>query len=117
MTDFPVQNNNLHALPILAALRVAGIDADAEGMIVAPPSLEPVALRSERIDLAVSETRIEGRYRPLGSRKLTLLAPPNTRFAKVEREDGSSVDHDGLVATLSALGDVSFVATLEARDP
>lgn len=37
LTDFPVQNNNQHAMPILAAIRMAGIDATAQGLSIAPP--------------------------------------------------------------------------------
>jgi hypothetical protein len=77
MTDFPVMNNNQHAMPLLAALRVAGIDATAAGLRVAPHVPGDFALRTELVDLTVRGSVIEGRYRPLGAgtRALEIVAP------------------------------------------
>jgi hypothetical protein len=78
MVDFPVQNNNQHAMPMLAALRVAGIDAVATGIRIAPavPSRQ-LALRSSLIDLTLRGNVIEARVRPTGTapRAVTVIAP------------------------------------------
>ena len=40
MTDFPVQNNNQHAMPLYATLRLAGVDASPDGVSIAPRTRE-----------------------------------------------------------------------------
>ena len=78
MVDFPVQNNNQHTMPMLAALRVAGIDAVAAGIRLAPavPSRQ-LALRSALVDVTLRGNVIEARYRPTGAeaRAVTVVAP------------------------------------------
>lgn len=83
MTDFPVFNNNLHAMPLLAALRVAGIEplADGSGLLIMPPLLrsEAEALELDAPLLRVVEHpgRLQGEYRPLqaGSRAIEVEMP------------------------------------------
>jgi Glycosyl hydrolase 36 superfamily, catalytic domain/Glycosyltransferase family 36 len=79
MTDFPVQNNNQHTMPILAALRVAGIDATASGLVIAPhvPG-RTFSLSSTLIDLSERGATLSGAYRPTGTapRTLEVDAPP-----------------------------------------
>ncbi len=74
MTDFPVQNNNAHAMPILAALRIAGIDATATGLDIAPhvPAGD-FALRSQLVDLSRRGNTLSGVYRPSGVAARTLV--------------------------------------------
>ena len=84
MRDFPVQNNNQHTMPILAALRVAGVDATAAGLRIAPSTLgEPFALRCRLLDLSLRGDQLSGSYRPTGQggRTLTVVAPPATAIA------------------------------------
>jgi hypothetical protein len=75
MTDFPVMNNNQHAMPILAALRIAGIDATAAGLAIAPRAPHDFALRTELLDLSKRNKALSGTYRPLvgGSPRTVLV--------------------------------------------
>jgi Glycosyl hydrolase 36 superfamily, catalytic domain/Glycosyltransferase family 36 len=68
MTDFPVQNNNYHAMPMLAALRIAGIEASAEGLAIAPaiPS-RSFTLKTALLDLEERSHTLSGVYRPSGA--------------------------------------------------
>jgi hypothetical protein len=86
MIDFPVQNNNAHAMPMLAALRLAGIDATAAGLSVAPRVTEhPFVLKTRIVELSVNGDHVAGRYRPTGTsaRTLTLSAPPGRSIASL----------------------------------
>ncbi|MCC6526222.1 MAG: hypothetical protein IT373_26485 [Polyangiaceae bacterium] len=79
MTDFPTMNNNQHALPLLAALRVAGVEATAAGLLVTPRVPErTLSLRTELVDLSERPDHVEGSYRPRGGadRVLEVAAPP-----------------------------------------
>ncbi|MCC6648871.1 MAG: hypothetical protein IT374_25310 [Polyangiaceae bacterium] len=80
MTDFPVQNNNQHTLPLWAALKVAGVEASAAGLrLEARPGAQPFALRTALLDLDRRAGRAAGAYRPLGPRRLEVQAPPGER--------------------------------------
>lgn len=84
MLDFPVQNNNQHAMPILAALRLAGVDATSAGILVAPPTVdEAYALSCRLLDLSLSGDVVSVRYRPSGAsaRRLLVRPPPGTSVA------------------------------------
>lgn len=94
MTDYPTQNNNQHAMPLLAALRVAGIDATASGLSIAPrvPSRR-FSLKSALIDLAERpDGTLAGTYRPTGAspRMIEVVARPGERIASA-RLDGADV--------------------------
>jgi hypothetical protein len=93
MTDFPVQNNNYHAMPLLAALRMAGIDATASGIVVsARLPRDRYALRTRVIDLERDGHQIRGVYRPGGQKLRTLLleGPAGTQLSNV-RQNGQPV--------------------------
>ncbi len=83
MTDFPVFNNNLHAMPLLAALRVAGIEplADGSGLLITPPLLrseaEALELDSPLVRVVLHPGRVQGEYRPLqtGTRAIEVELP------------------------------------------
>jgi hypothetical protein len=88
MTDFPVQNNNQHALPLLAALRVAGIEATARGLRISPRvPTRRFTLVTKLVELAERETAsgstLTGTYRPTGSspRVIRIEARPGERIA------------------------------------
>lgn len=86
MADFPVQNNNAHAMPLLAALKLAGVEASATGLELLPriPSRH-FTLETRLIELAQRGATLRGRYRPsgAGARTLTLSAPPGERLARL----------------------------------
>lgn len=96
MTDFPVLNNNLHAMPLLGALRVAGIEplADGSGLLVAVPLLrsaaEALELDAPLIRVVEEPGGVRGSYRPpyAGPRSLEVALP--TAIAAAEL-DGTAV--------------------------
>ncbi len=78
MVDFPVMNNNQHAMPMLAALRIAGVDATSKGIRISPkvPS-KMFSLKTALLDVFQRGNTISGRYRPLGggNRIIDVAAP------------------------------------------
>jgi hypothetical protein len=93
MKDFPVQNNNAHAMPLLAALKLAGVEATAQGLDLSPrlPS-RSFALETRLVTLRQKGATLSGRYRPTGSaaRSVTLRAPAGEQV-KSARRDGADV--------------------------
>lgn len=87
MVDFPVQNNNQHTMPILAALRVAGVEAVASGIRVAPavPSRQ-LTMRTHMVDVSLRDAVIEVWYRPTGNaaRTVTVVAPEGETIQSAE---------------------------------
>lgn len=73
MVDFPVMNNNQHAMPMLAAIRVAGVDATSKGIRIAPhvPS-KMFSLKTALIDVFQRGDSLYGTYRPLGGGNRTI---------------------------------------------
>lgn len=71
MTDFPVQNNNQHAMPLIAALWVAGVEARFDGLVVAPPPRK-LKLETQLLDLERDGAVISGVYRKVGPGPRTL---------------------------------------------
>ncbi len=100
MTDFPVQNNNQHAMPLLAAIRIAGITARADGLIVDPkvPS-RTLSFRTALVDVTERpradadgvELRVVYRPRSDRERVVRLVAPPGHVVAAADA-NGSPVD-------------------------
>jgi len=91
MTDFPTMNNNVHAMAMLAALRVAGVEPRADGLAVFPHVPEGrFALRTKLVDLdlAPERLRLVWRAAPGVPRSLSLTAPRGARLAAV-RVDGA----------------------------
>ncbi len=65
MTDFPVMNSNQHAAPLLATLRVAGLEPapNGDGLRIAPATFEePVAVKTLLIDFSVAIDGVRGTY-------------------------------------------------------
>jgi len=87
MTDFPTMNNNVHAMAMLGALRVAGLEARPAGLAVFPhvPSRK-LALRTELVDLDQDPThlRIVWRATPGITRTLSLTPPRGQSIAEVQ---------------------------------
>lgn len=93
MTDFPVQNNNYHAMPLFAALKLAGVEAIASGLVISPRVPQrSFALRTSVIELSQRGATISGRYRPGGKtlRTLRIEAPEGERV-KSARVNGAAV--------------------------
>ncbi|MEZ4226091.1 MAG: hypothetical protein R3B13_34410 [Polyangiaceae bacterium] len=118
MTDFPTQNNNAHAMPLLAALRVFGVDAHAEGVVIHPPSVTPArSMDTALLQLTLGESSLSGEYRPTGKspRKLTLEPPPRFSFGKVQT-NGSVTETTPMrvvIAAPSGGSATSFSAALQ----
>ncbi len=77
MTDFPVMNNNQHAMALLALLRVCGIEPAADGLRIAPQKPDHYALDLPLLRLEVRPELIRGEYRAqnAGTRTLYLRLP------------------------------------------
>lgn len=107
MTDFPAMNNNQHAMPILAALRAAGIDATATGLRLTPPANRNLSLQTELVNLDLRPNRIAGAYRPLGggTRTLDVVVPPGKTALSV-RKNGTNVTLTPGTTTVSLTIDV-----------
>ena len=103
MTDFPVLNNNQHAMPLLALLRTAGIEASATGLIIDPhvPG-NTFSLSTSLLDLSRRPGVIHGVYRPVGN---------VTRTVEVHAQSISSATLNGAPITVAA-GSPSVVITV-----
>lgn len=77
MTDFPVMNNNQHAMALLALLRVCGIEPAADGLRITPKMPDHYALDLPLLRLEVRPESIRGEYRAqnAGTRKLYIRLP------------------------------------------
>lgn len=84
MVDFPVMNANQHAMPMLAALRVAGVEASATGLVIDPhvPG-RAFSLMTELLDLSQRGSSIKGAYRPdpMAARTVEVRAPAGGTIA------------------------------------
>lgn len=66
MTDFPVMNMNPHAMALLGALRVCGIEPTADGLLIQPHvPRERFELDTALLSLKVTPDAISGEYRPI----------------------------------------------------
>ena len=74
MVDFPVQNANQHAMPLLATLRIAGVDASAKGLVIDPhvPG-KTFTLQTALLDLSQRGPSIKGTYRPIAGNVLRTI--------------------------------------------
>lgn len=117
MTDYPVQNANQHAMPLLALLRVAGLEATAAGVRVDPriPG-DTFSLRTALFDLDRRPGRIAGAYRPSGPRSLVVAAPAGERIAAATLDGAPvAVGPDASEITFDVPGDATFEVTTQAR--
>ncbi len=89
MTDFPTMNANVHAMALLAALRVAGVEARAHGLAIMPHAPHPIRLRTALVDLDVDRGRLRLAWRAAVGvpRTLELAAPRGATLGDV-RVDG-----------------------------
>ncbi|MEW6431063.1 MAG: hypothetical protein AB1730_06100 [Myxococcota bacterium] len=87
MRDFPVQNNNVHAMALFAAFKAAGVETTPTGLAIAPgQTTTPYALRSEALDVRWDGARLSGAWRPPGSDagevRVTLPSGKTQRFSR-----------------------------------
>jgi len=75
MTDFPVMNNNQHAMPLFAMLRVCGIEphVSGEGIRIRPQVPDTYQLDMRLFKLDVTPTHIQGEYRAQNDGDLMLF--------------------------------------------
>ena len=85
MTDFPTANNNVHAMAMLGALRVAGIEPTARGLRIEPhvPG-RTFSFDTKVIALTQDGTTLEGRYSPGPGRERVLTFVPRAGERIVE---------------------------------
>ncbi|HEY2366301.1 MAG TPA: hypothetical protein VGH87_07950, partial [Polyangiaceae bacterium] len=70
MTDFPVQNANQHSMPLLALLRVCGIEASATGLVIDPHAPGDFSIETSLLDLERKGQLLTGTYRPATPRTI-----------------------------------------------
>lgn len=99
MTDFPVQNNNAHAMPIYGAIRLAGVEAIADGVSITPRAPAPFTLETELVDVALRDASLTIRYRPRGlaARRIRVAAPAG-RTITGATQDGATIPASGSMA-------------------
>jgi hypothetical protein len=76
MTDFPVMNNNPHAMALLGLLRVCGVEPseDGDGLVIDPHvPRERFTLDTALLRLDISPGCVAGEYRPVASGQRTLF--------------------------------------------
>jgi hypothetical protein len=102
MTDFPTMNNNVHAMAVLGALRVAGVEATSRGVRFAPPSTAALSIASATLDLDVTPAALRGVWRSRAGveRTLEVHAPAGTRIERA-RVDGAALELTAGTASLS----------------
>ncbi len=95
MTDFPVMNNNPHALALLGLLRVCGVEPSnsSEGLVINPQvPRERFTLDTALLRLDVSPGCIAGEYRPVASgQRALLIRVPDTATSISARVGGQAV--------------------------
>lgn len=102
MTDFPTMNANVHAMAMLGALRVAGIEPRIDGLSIVPHVPQgKLALRTRLVDLDVAPDRARVVWRPTPGvpRTLALGAPRGARLETVA-VDGVAREVSGSFVTL-----------------
>lgn len=87
MTDFPVQNNNQHAMPLYATIRLAGIEATADGLRI-EPRLPPerFTLKTRLVSIAREPGKLSIRYAPPGNghRRVEVVVPEGATGALLD---------------------------------
>ncbi len=92
MVDFPTQNNNQHALPLFAMLKMVGVEASAAGLTLVPRIQgERLSLRTALVDVNEREGSLEVAYRPTSDRVL-ILTPRAGRTIQAATIDGKVVE-------------------------
>lgn len=103
MVDFPVLNNNAHAMPLFALLRVVGVEADAGGLVLTPHLVgHSFSMQTEILNLSQRGNTLAGAYRiPFNvDRTITVHAPPGYTIASAKL-DGQDVPVTATLATLA----------------
>lgn len=97
MTDYPTMNTNVHAMAMLGALRVAGLEATGRGLAIRPHvPHRALAMRTRVVDLDVGADGYSGVWRPTPRvpRILSVCAPRGAALVAVT-VDGTAVDVGG----------------------
>ena len=91
MVDFPVLNNNAHAMPLVALLRVVGVNATAKGLVVEPHLLgHDLGLRTELFDWKQRGNELRFEYRiPFNVEREVELRAPGTKHIDSISLDGA----------------------------
>ncbi len=111
MTDFPVMNANLHAMSLLGLVRVCGIEASVEGLLIRPcVPRKQFVLDTPLISLDLRAGRLRGVYHACvdGSRRLTIEKPAGTVWISARSGERSLSDFDPQAAQIAL--DIQFTA-------
>ena len=117
MVDFPIFNNNAHAMPLFALLRVVGVEADAKGLVLTPHLVgRSFSMQTELLDLAQRGNTLTGAYRiPFNvERTITVHAPPGYVLTSAKL-DGQDVPVTPTLATLAVLAHNGAPANFEIQ--
>ncbi|MCA9668263.1 MAG: hypothetical protein KC503_21875 [Myxococcales bacterium] len=101
MQDWPVMNQNAHAMYLLGLLRAAGVEPRGRGLEIRPNAAAPDAtLELPLLRLSKRGDSARGEYRALTDAELTLTlrAPQGYRLVEAKGPDGAAlaIDTDGL---------------------
>lgn len=125
MTDFPIFNNNVHAMMLIGLLRVCGIEPtqDGDGLIITPHTPEHYRFESYLLDVSVAERHISGRYHMLNPTSINLyfklddfkqLSQDDIQITVNDNPVTSRLDNDTLVLNLeSTQSGMDFVFNIE----
>ena len=119
MEDFPVANMNPEAMWLIGLLRTAGVEAQGDGLLLAPrgaPGRDTYVLDLPLLRLDVSPNRIAGEYRAknAGRTTLTVAIGGTTAHAKVRGATVAAPITNGRVAlplTFAAGETIAFEVT------
>ncbi len=103
MTDFPTQNNNQHAMPLYAAIRMAGVRAKAGGLVIDPRVPRPeLSFATKLVDVDVRPGSIAVRYAPAGDeeREVDVVVPEGRHVISAEL-DGEAIEVSASVKIVS----------------
>ncbi len=106
MTDFPVQNNNAHLMPVFAALKTAGVEVVTGGLRLEPrQSTRAFSFQSELLDLWWDGHTLRGTYRPMASRLVEIVLPAAIESATAS---GQARTPTGTHVSFTASGETAF---------
>ncbi|CAN5565481.1 hypothetical protein BH09MYX1_BH09MYX1_55730 [soil metagenome] len=106
MVDFPVLNNNAHAMPLLALFRVVGVEATAKGLRVEPHLLgHDLTLHTELFGWSQRGTTLTFDYHiPFNvAREVEVRAPGSKRIASLSLDGGAIAISPGLTRAVVAI--------------
>lgn len=107
LADFPVMNANSHANPILALVKIVGIDADSEGIKISPKIPSDFNLKLPYFGVKYVSDKIQGYYKAKNIGEKIKISVKTSKTPKEVRVNGKQVSFE-----ISEKGEVSFTVEL-----